>query len=97
MAASVPPPCSADEVSTGNFEIAEFDASKKDEIGVLGASFNPCAAACTKAMKARRLTRAMSPVPADDERTAVHGRPAAGNALPIGTPTVQRRSRRRSD
>ena len=41
----------ADEVSTGNFELAEFQAKSQDEIGVLGASFNRMRRSLEKAMK----------------------------------------------
>jgi HAMP domain-containing protein len=41
----------ADEVSTGNFELAEFHAQSRDEIGVLGASFNRMRRSLEKAMK----------------------------------------------
>jgi HAMP domain-containing protein len=41
----------ADAVSTGNFEIAEFDARAKDEIAVLGASFNRMRRSLQKAMR----------------------------------------------
>ena len=41
----------ADEVSTGNFDIAEFDSRGKDEIRVLGASFNRMRRSLEKAMK----------------------------------------------
>jgi protein-histidine pros-kinase len=41
----------ADEVSTGNFDIPEFDARGKDEIRVLGASFNRMRRSLEKAMK----------------------------------------------
>jgi protein-histidine pros-kinase len=30
----------ADAVSTGNFDVPELDASRRDEVGVLAASFN---------------------------------------------------------
>ena len=41
----------ADEVSTGNFDIAEFQSGGKDEIRVLGASFNRMRRSLEKAMK----------------------------------------------
>jgi HAMP domain-containing protein len=41
----------ADAVSTGNFEIAEFDARANDEIAVLGASFNRMRRSLQKAMR----------------------------------------------
>jgi protein-histidine pros-kinase len=41
----------ANEVSTGNFEIPEFQSGKKDEIGVLAASFNRMRRSLEKAMK----------------------------------------------
>jgi protein-histidine pros-kinase len=41
----------ADEVSTGNFDIPEFQAGGKDEIKVLGASFNRMRRSLEKAMK----------------------------------------------
>jgi HAMP domain-containing protein len=41
----------ADAVSTGDFEIAEFDAGAKDEIAVLGASFNRMRRSLQKAMR----------------------------------------------
>lgn len=41
----------ADEVSTGNFELPEFQAKAQDEIGVLGASFNRMRRSLEKAMK----------------------------------------------
>ena len=41
----------ADEVSTGNFDVPEFDARAGDEIGVLAASFNRMRRSLHKAMK----------------------------------------------
>jgi protein-histidine pros-kinase len=41
----------ADEVSTGNFDIPEFPSRQKDEMGVLGASFNRMRRSLEKAMK----------------------------------------------
>ena len=41
----------ADEVSTGNFDLAEFQTKSQDEIGVLGASFNRMRRSLEKAMK----------------------------------------------
>ena len=41
----------ADEVSTGNFDIPEFQSGGKDEIRVLGASFNRMRRSLEKAMK----------------------------------------------
>jgi HAMP domain-containing protein len=41
----------ADEVSTGNFDIAEFPLRGNDEIGVLGASFNRMRRSLQKAMQ----------------------------------------------
>jgi protein-histidine pros-kinase len=41
----------ADEVSTGNFEIPEFNVGGKDEIGVLATSFNRLRRSLEKAMK----------------------------------------------
>jgi protein-histidine pros-kinase len=41
----------ADEVSTGNFDLPEFQAKAQDEIGVLGASFNRMRRSLEKAMK----------------------------------------------
>ena len=41
----------ADAVSTGNFDVAEVDAKGKDEISVLGASFNRMRRSLQKAMK----------------------------------------------
>ncbi|MDB5876213.1 MAG: hypothetical protein JWQ07_5655 [Ramlibacter sp.] len=41
----------ADAVSIGNFEIAEFESGTKDEIGVLGASFNRMRRSLQKAMR----------------------------------------------
>jgi HAMP domain-containing protein len=41
----------ADDVSTGNFDIAEFQAGSGDEIGVLGDSFNRMRRSLEKAMK----------------------------------------------
>jgi HAMP domain-containing protein len=41
----------ADEVSTGNFDLPEFQSKGHDEIGVLGASFNRMRRSLEKAMK----------------------------------------------
>jgi protein-histidine pros-kinase len=41
----------ADSVSTGDFETAEFSTKGKDEIAVLGASFNRMRRSLQKAMK----------------------------------------------
>ena len=41
----------ADDVSTGNFDIAEFESGAKDEIAVLGSSFNRMRRSLQKAMK----------------------------------------------
>ena len=41
----------ADEVSTGNFEIAEFPETQRDEIGRLGVSFNRMRRSLEQAMK----------------------------------------------
>jgi protein-histidine pros-kinase len=42
---------SADEVSTGNFEVPEFSVGSHDEIGVLATSFNRLRRSLEKAMK----------------------------------------------
>lgn len=42
---------SADAVSAGDFDIAEFDVKGKDEIGMLGASFNRMRRSLHKAMQ----------------------------------------------
>jgi len=41
----------ADQVSTGNFEVPEFVATKKDEIAVLATSFNRLRRSLQHAMK----------------------------------------------
>ena len=41
----------ADEISTGNFGIPEFESERKDEIGRLGLSFNRMRRSLERAMK----------------------------------------------
>lgn len=41
----------ADKISTGDFNVPEFGAAKRDEIGALGVSFNRMRRSLQKALK----------------------------------------------